>query len=600
MIEMLNSIKGMKIICKKVIALLDKQQRKKAMPVFASMIILSLLELIGVSVIYPLLTLMMTPNEAENNYFMHIIMILFPRGSFVQYLLILCFFIIAIYIVKNIAAIICLRIQYRYAAKCKRKLATLMFESYLYRAYSYFVNTDTGTIISGINGNTTAVYQILVDIFQIMTDLCSILLIGAFLIKTEWRIAMLSLLVAGGSSVLIVMMLKNRMKVAGRKFVEISAKQFQYSTQAVAGIKEIMVMNKREYFIEQFDDNAVLVEDITVQNRFLNACPDRILEATFISGFMLILAVAVISGTDVTALIPVVGTFAMGAFRLMPSASKISSRFNDIVYEQKGLDNCYNNIIEARRLNNERSWQIENTEVVINNWDLLSIRDVSWSYDNCNWVLDGINLDIKKGESIAIIGSSGAGKSTLIDIVLGLYQPQRGGIYIDSVNLNVYGRERAKIIGFVPQTIFLLNDTVRRNVAFGIKDEEIEEKKVIDALEKAQLRSFVEHLPDGLDTVIGDRGIKFSGGQRQRLAIARALYEDPQILILDEATSALDNETETAIMEEIDSLHGHKTLLIVAHRLSTVRNCDRYYEIMNGEVIEKQKDEVYPIEKMVQ
>lgn len=207
-------------------------------------------------------------------------------------------------------------------------------------------------------------------------------------------------------------------------------------------------------------------------------------------------------------------------------------------------------------------------------------------------VLTNTFLCINKGESVAFIGSSGAGKTTLADIIMGLLKPQEGSVEMDGIDIFSIPHQWAKIIGYVPQSVFLIDDTVRRNVAFGLKEEDISDEKVWSALGQAQLKEFVEGLPAGLDTIVGERGVKFSGGQRQRVAIARALYEDPDILVLDEATSALDNETETVFMESIDALQGSKILIIVAHRLTTIRNCDRIYEITDGIAIERKKEEV--------
>ena len=221
------------------------------------------------------------------------------------------------------------------------------------------------------------------------------------------------------------------------------------------------------------------------------------------------------------------------------------------------------------------------------------MENVVWEYEEGNEaVLNELNLEIKKGQSVAFIGHSGAGKTTLGDVILGLLEPQKGRVCIDGIDIREIGEELGNLIGFVPQSIYMTDDTIRNNIAFGIDAKNIDDEKVYAALDKAQLKEFVDGLPAGLDTMVGERGIRMSGGQRQRLAIARALYLDPQILVLDEATSALDAETETAVMESIDALQGEKTLLIIAHRLSTIRNCDMAYEIVNGKAVERCIDEL--------
>ena len=214
-----------------------------------------------------------------------------------------------------------------------------------------------------------------------------------------------------------------------------------------------------------------------------------------------------------------------------------------------------------------------------------------WKYpESKKATLQGINLEIKKGESVAFIGESGAGKTTLADIILGLYIPQEGTVTVDGVSIYDIPQDWSRIVGYVPQSVYLLDDTIRNNILFG--EKQMDDKKIWDALKQAQLYDFVKTLPDGLNTIVGERGIKFSGGQRQRIAIARALYYNPDILVLDEATSALDNETEEALMESIEALQGLKTLIIIAHRLSTIRNCDKIYEVKDGKIELRNKEEI--------
>lgn len=223
----------------------------------------------------------------------------------------------------------------------------------------------------------------------------------------------------------------------------------------------------------------------------------------------------------------------------------------------------------------------------------LKVNDIVWRYpDGQENVLNHITFTINRGESVAFVGPSGAGKSTMADIILGLFEPQNGEILIDGVDILHNKEALSRIISFVPQSVYLIDDTVRRNIAFGIDDDEIDETALNKALEQAQIKEFIYSLPEGMDTLVGERGVRFSGGQAQRLAIARALYTDPDILVLDEATSALDTETETAVMEAIEALQGQKTLIIIAHRLSTIKNCDKIFEIANGQAVEKRYSEL--------
>ena len=279
------------------------------------------------------------------------------------------------------------------------------------------------------------------------------------------------------------------------------------------------------------------------------------------------------------------------AFRILPAISRITGYVNLLIFERPRLEGAYENIKTSRDYmktldNSNKSNEMGKDLLFERN---LKVDNISWKYDEMTGdVLHNLSIEIRKGQSIGIIGESGSGKSTLSDILLGLYKPQCGNVTVDGYSIFDIPYAWSKMMGYVPQTVYLLDDTIRNNVAFGEND--INDDDVWKALEKASLKKYVENLPDGLDTLVGEGGIKFSGGQRQRIAIARALFTKPSILILDEATSALDNETESAVMEAIESLQGTITMIIIAHRLSTIRNCDRIFEISEGRAIEVKKD----------
>lgn len=310
---------------------------------------------------------------------------------------------------------------------------------------------------------------------------------------------------------------------------------------------------------------------------------------------MSIVCLRIATSSDFSSFVPIFGTFAVGAFRILPSISKVSSRLNTIIFFKQTLQNTYDNLktVEQYKYNINPATSNDLIENNVCFTKDLRIKSVTWRYQNANQnILEDVSLVIHKGESVAFIGVSGAGKTTLADIIMGLLKPQTGCVEIDGIDIFTIPRQWARIIGYVPQSVFLTDDSIRRNIAFGLNTDDISDEKIWHALDQAQLKTFVEDLPRGLDTIVGERGIKLSGGQRQRIAIARALYENPDILVLDEATSALDNETESAVMESIETLQGSKTLIIVAHRLTTIKNCDRIYEIADGLVIEKNKHDI--------
>lgn len=597
---MKSNVASLKRIINQLSYILTDAQKKAAVVVAVMMIISSGLELLGVSAIFPFLQMMTMPAALKKKWYIAWIYTLFPIISERQVLIVIGIVIIALYLFKNGFVIICGYVQSFYAAKVQREMSTSLLDSYMKRPYQFFLNTNSGEIYRGITGDVSGVYQILLAFFQMCTELVTIFLIGIYLLMTDFVMAFGAALLASICFCAIIMGFKGKMKTAGQRNIEAEGLSNKYGYQAINGIKEITVLGRRENFVKQYNEAAVLRQSAAAMQNFISLCPDRIIEGICIGGFIGIICIRIGYGADLTQFIPVLGAFAMAAFKILPSISKVSYRINTIVYYQGNLQNAYDNLVESRRYedeikkyNNEYFKEENKEDVAAEFRNTLEVKNISWKYQNAQKnVLNHVSLRINKGESVALIGASGAGKSTLADIIMGLFKPQEGTVKMDGVDIFAIPRLWSKIIGYVPQSVFLIDDTVRKNVAFGLETSDISDEKVWSVLEQAQLKEFIEKLPYGLDTIVGERGVKFSGGQRQRIAIARALYNEPEILILDEATAALDNETETAVMEAIEFLQGHVTLIIVAHRLTTIRNCDTIYEIRDGEVVLRDKEAV--------
>lgn len=580
--------------------ILDSRQKRNSIWVFVCMILTAALELLGVSAIYPFLQMMLEPQGAKEKWYIGWIYYLNPDISDKNALVLLGIIIIFIYLFKNVFMVVGAYVRISFATKFQRDFSRNMLTAYLQHPYQFFLSTNSSEIIRGIGSDVGGVYQILLNFFMLLTDGMTVIVLGVFLFMSDAFMTVAAMTLAFVCLVATILGFKNKMKRAGSNARAASALKSKYGYQAASGIKEIMVLDRKQNFIEQYHEAADLEQKALVTSGVIEACPDRILEGVCIGGIVGVVCIRIISGMELNSFIPVLGTFAMAAFKILPSISKVSTRVNFIVYYQESLQGAYQNLQEANEFEVERKQcvpvEVKKSTKSIENicfMHELRVDHVTWKYLNAKeYVLQGTGLIIKKGQSVALIGSSGAGKTTLADIIMGLLKPQAGTIYMDGIDIFTIPHQWAKIIGYVPQTVFLIDDTVRSNVAFGLKKTEIDDEKVWEALCQAQLKEFVEELPYGLDTIVGERGVKFSGGQRQRIAIARALYENPDILVLDEATSALDNETETAVMESIDALQGTKTLIIVAHRLTTIRNCDVIYEIKDGVAVRREKAEV--------
>ncbi|MCR5501421.1 MAG: ABC transporter ATP-binding protein/permease, partial [Lachnospiraceae bacterium] len=390
-------------------------------------------------------------------------------------------------------------------------------------------------------------------------------------------------------------------KKIGERNQVYQGKLFQWVNQALGGIKEVKVLSREDYFIDAYSENYGKLIKGAKNNELLSAVPKYIVEAVCMTGLLSAIIIKMFwgyKGNTVMDFIPQLAVLAVGAFRLLPSVGKINAFVNNILYSMPSLDLIYNDLksIEGFRKNDDESdgsASAPEAPAAQEGKDI-RIQNVFYHYpDSSENVINGADFTIRGGATTAFIGSSGAGKTTLADIILGLLPPEKGKILYGDTdvyrNLS-YWHSR---LGYIPQSIYLSDDTILKNVAFGVPEDRIDEKAVIEALKKAQLYDFVKGLPEGLHTFTGDRGVRLSGGQRQRIGIARALYHDPEILVLDEATAALDNETEAAVMDAIDSLHGRKTLLIIAHRLTTIRNADAIYEVADGSVRERTRESVF-------
>lgn len=291
-------------------------------------------------------------------------------------------------------------------------------------------------------------------------------------------------------------------------------------------------------------------------------------------------------GNDLQALIETLTVFGAAAVRLMPCVNRINTYITEVAYAQPSLDYVYENLnMSAITRANDRTVEAKNPLVTIALKDKIELKNIQYAYPNTDaMIFTGADMVVPYGKSVGIMGPSGAGKSTVVDILLGLLRAKEGTITCDGVDVFENYPSWLAQIGYIPQSIYLVDEPIRNNIAFGIADDEIEDRRIWEVLEEAQLKEFIETLPEGLDTTIGDRGVRLSGGQRQRLGIARALYHNPEILVFDEATSALDNETEAAVMEAINSFHGKKTMVIIAHRLNTIEKCDMIYRVADGKI----------------
>lgn len=580
-----------KMICQ-IYSILNRKQRFQMAGMFIILIIGSAFELLGVSVMLPFIEAILSPDELRAKPYINIWIKLFKIQNNQSLLLMVGIGIIIVYLIKNIYLSISSYLQALYSNTLQRSLSVLMFRSYLNRPYSYFVEHNSGEILRGISGDIGGVYTVIINIFKLLSESLVIISIAAYLVSTDIILALGTITAGITSLITIVMALKKSLSKMSNLYRDNSAIQSKWVVQAINGIKDIIVFDKRDYFLDGYNDSYKNTARANTNYTFAGALPERLIETFCISGIILTVLIRLRIGIDPARFVPQMAVFAMGAFRLLPSISRMTGYINNIIYYRPMVAAAYENISEARAYLKE----IQNViapidKEIISISDNIYINNISFKYvKSSKNVLENCSLKIKKGQAIGIIGESGAGKSTLVDILLRLYVPDKGEIYMDDIDIKTIPNSWHQMVSYVPQTVSLLDDSIKANIAFG--ESEIDTFKVWNALEKASLKEFVSTLPHGLDTVVGERGVKFSGGQRQRIAIARALYFEPQIMILDEATSALDNDTESSIMDAINNLAGKMTLIIIAHRVTTLRSCNKIYEVIDRKIIERDKASV--------
>ena len=599
---MRQELRKLKDLWDKFQYILTKRQKQLGIGILALTLIGAVTEMLGVSIMGPFVQALIAPQELLDNRYLKPVLEWFEVDTPEKLLTFMGVGIAAVYIVKNLYLVLLSYCRIKYSTKVQRELSVLMMQSYMRRGYLFFAQVNTGELLRGVLEDVRSVYQIMYNTFRIFAELFTTMVIVLFVFTTDIMMAASVVVLAFLCFLIVIMGFRKTMHRLGEEYQKSYGELNKHSLQAFQGIKEVIAMRRQQFFVDRFERAFYRQQKALVGQVVAAESPTYIIEGVCVVGFILAVGLRLQNGSDSAEFLPKLAAFAMAAFRILPSMGRITSSFNQVVYFMPSLNKVYENLREVKQLESEEVQEVtalledgSEREVTAERTAenaYLEIKDIYWRYPNTEHdVLSGVNIEIRKGMAVALIGHSGAGKTTLADIILGLYKPQRGSVRLEGTDIKMLSGKWSECVGYIPQSVYLTDDTIRSNVAFGI--EEPDDAMVWQALEQAQLKELVAGLPDRLDTVIGDRGVRLSGGQRQRIAIARALYYNPPILILDEATSALDTETENAVMDAINSLQGHKTLIIVAHRLSTIQNCDVIYEITGGHAVEKQKEEIF-------
>nr|WP_297767849.1 ABC transporter ATP-binding protein [uncultured Butyrivibrio sp.] len=504
--------------------------------------------------------------------------------------------IIVIYLFKNAFLSYEKNVVYKYSYGIQQRVSKKLLEAYMDMPYTFHLKTNPAELIRTIRVDADYFAKVVIHTMELAMELIVCGIIGIYLFVVSPVIAGVIVGLLGLSMLVYVKKTKHLLRDMGKESQGYEALVYKDINQALSGIKEIKVLERDSFFIDEFSNHLYKNLNILRIIRLMAILPKYFVEAICIIGLMIaVIVLMLVDGGNVSGFIPQIAVFATAAFRLLPSVGRINEHTTAIDGTMASVDLIYKDLHAIENVKNSNINRMDYAECnnVFEGLKGIELKNIEYKYpDGEIAVFSNVNFAIPKGKTVAFIGESGAGKTTLADCILGILKPYKGHIMVGGRDIYSNLPMWHKNIGYIPQFIYLSDDSIRNNIAFGIKPSEIDEDKIIEAAKKAKLYDFVCSLPEGFDTVVGERGARLSGGQRQRIGIARALYHNPEILVLDEATSALDNETETAVMESIDGLHGMKTMIIIAHRLSTIQNADLIYEVGKGGVVLRDKDEV--------
>lgn len=575
-------------ILKKINILMDGKQKREMAGLLLMMVVSAFLETGAVMMVMAVVEMIIKPDTlTQGETYQKICSILHLSGT-VEFSVLAILFLIFLYIAKNSFQFFLQKSLYRFVYTNQFHTAANLMKNFVKRDYEFYLNAETSVIQRSITADVSNMYALILSVLQIASEsIVALFLVIALAMQDPVMTVVIAVLLLV-TLVVIKNIIKPIMNRTGKENQDYGASMFSWIAQTIQGIKDIKVAGKEQYFINEYC--KVGEGYVKAMERFslFNNTPKLLIETVCIAGLLGYILVLIVSGADVSAMISLFAAFGIAAMRLLPAASRINNQMTSMAFNEPFFFNVSDNLVEET---NEQNTDISYAVVAKEKLPVtraVTLQDITYHYPNSDkLIFNHASVTFPIGKSIGVVGASGAGKTTIIDIVLGLLNLQGGKVLADDVDIQSHYREWLANVGYIPQMIFLLDADIRRNVAFGIPEEEIDDEKLWYALREAQLDEFIKTLPDGVYTGIGERGIRLSGGQRQRIGIARALYNDPEVLILDEATSALDNDTEAAIMDSINRLHGKKTLLIIAHRLQTIEKCDMVYRVENGAIVKE-------------
>ena len=577
----------------KILGILTSKNRLDVSILIIIMFVGMILEMIGVSLVIPVVSILIQQDITVSYPFLQEILLELGNPNRDTLIIGVMLLLFITYLVKNLFLVFFAYKQARFNFNFQSELSQRLFTIYLRQPYTFHLQHNSALLVRNVRSEANMVASsVVAPIMAIIAEMMVLSGLTLLLIIVEPLGTIIVMFVFGLAALGFYLLTKGHVSRWGESRQYHDGLSLQHLNQGIDGAKEVKLLGRELEFLKA---HYFHISESARMNQFqstLQQIPRLWLELLGVLGLVTLVLVMINQEREISTILPMLGLFAAAAFRLMPSVNRILSAVQQLRYGYSSLDV----LSEELSLSVEISKKNKSTELT----NKIELNQLSYSYPGSNIPsLSEISFEILKGQTIGIIGPSGSGKSTLVDVVLGLLPPTDGVVKIDNQDIQLDLRGWQDQLGYVPQSIYLTDDSIRRNIAFGLAEEQIDNAAVNKAIKAAQLENYISSLPSGVDTIVGERGVRLSGGQRQRIGIARALYHDPDILVLDEATSALDNITEQEVMKAIDELHYSKTIIIVAHRLSTVENCDSIYKLEKGRVVAKGTPaEIIPFSKV--
>lgn len=569
-----------------IYGLLNVGERRRIIVLFSLMVVGMGLEMLGIGLIIPAVTLLLQTAPSETYPPLAVVVEMLGQPTQVQLITGAMLLLVGVYLVKALFLGFLAWYQNDFAFGVQRHISRELFATYLYQPYVFHLQRNSAQLIrNAVNEVHKLWFLILNPTLVVLGEGLVLVGVTCLLFIVEPIGALIVVLVLGCAAWGFHLYTRGRLLRLGIARQHHDGQRIQELQQGLGGVKEAKLLGRESGFLAKYEEHNAESARVEQFQATLQLLPRLWIELLAVTGLATLIITMLMQGQAAASIVPTLGLFAAAAFRLMPSAYRVLGAVQNLPYGMPVIKM----LREELKLTSELPANAEasvNSQVANSFKNDIRLVDVDYMYPSSpEFALKGLNISIRKGDSIGFVGPSGSGKSTLVDIVLGLLTPTSGEVQVDKKNIQTGLRSWQDQIGYVPQSVYLTDDTLRNNVAFGIPSDQIDEGAVARAVQAAQLDTFVANQPHGLDTVVGERGVRLSGGQLQRIGIARALYHDPSVLVLDEATSALDTLTEKGVMDSVEALQGSKTLLIVAHRLSTVEHCSRLYQLDRGRVI---------------